>query len=111
MKTATLHLDNLVGYCRSGMGLARCYKLSEPADFDGDGHAHDYAIVRVLWPTDHTAGAVAVFPGTETGAIAEISLKSRIGSYTLKGNPKHDPAYIEGCFHMALGLNGFTINE
>lgn len=108
-KTAYLLHDNLPGYNLLGQGLTRCYKLSEPADFDGDGIFHEYAIVRLLYRTEHTSAHVSVFPGDEYGSIAEVSVKGRIGTFTLKGCPSQDRAYFDGCFAMALGLNGFTI--
>lgn len=109
MKTAYLLHDNMVGFVHEGSGLARCYKLSEPTDFDGDGISHEYAIVRVSFARENISAQIAVLPGTETGAVADRTLNPRLGSMRLKGCPKDNPAYIEGCFTMALAFNDFTI--
>ncbi|MGW6624194.1 hypothetical protein ACWF99_23455 [Nocardia sp. NPDC055002] len=107
MKTATIHPVDTHGHVQQSRGLARIYKLSEPRNFDGTDH--EYVLVRIVYPSLHMDGEVGVFPATETGAVAERSLKRRVGSFTLDGNPNKDPAYIEGCFTWSLASLGYTI--
>lgn len=105
MKTAELIEDNLTGYVFAGQGVARLYRLSEPVDLDGDGVLDEFVVIRVFFRREHVSGQVEVFPSDPPGSVRGGSMKARVGSYTLRGNPD-DPAYLEGCFAMALGLIG-----
>lgn len=102
MPTATLHLDNVRGYA----GPTRCYRLSQPHSFGG-GTVSQYAIVCIQPPFPHQAATATVFPGTETGACVERSLRQRGGSFTLHDDYKPgDPVYQDGVCWMALQMLG-----
>lgn len=100
MATAALHIDNLGGFA----GFARCYQIDPPKVFDDE--PYDYVTIWIVPPWRHTQGRVVLVPATETGACATISVKDRVGTYTLDGDPTGDEAYIEGCFTMSLSLLG-----
>lgn len=104
MPTATLHIDNLVGYA----GHTRCYRIDPPRAF-GDEIEHEYVAISVSPPTEWTDAEVVLIAATETGASAYPSIRRRIGSFTPDGDPFESPDHLEGCFVWALSsIGGYT---
>lgn len=94
-------------------GLARCYKLSEPVDFDGDGVPDEYLVARVLFERDHMHPEVAIFPSDERGHITSEHVRRRGGSFTIPGGscPKGNEHAIEWVIALALSFHDITLTD
>lgn len=103
MATATLHIDNLGGWA----GYTRTYKLDPPRYFGGQ--ICEYVSICIIPGSAHCDGEVMVVAATERGVSLDGTVRRRIGSFVLEGNPE-SPAYIEGCFAWALAsIGGYEI--
>jgi len=94
-------------------GLARCYKLETPVDFDGDGTLDEYLVVRVLFAREHMHPEIAIFPADQTGNVRDDFLRRRGGSFTIPGGkcPEGNTAAIEWTIALALSFHDITITD
>lgn len=103
MSTASLHIDNLGGWA----GYTRCYKIDPPRYFDA--HKCEYISVCIVRGGRHADSEVVVVAATEQGVSLDGTVRRRVGSFVLEGDPDN-PAYIEGCFAWALAsIGGYEI--
>lgn len=88
-------------------GFARCYKLDQPKDLDGDGILDEYVIVRMLYRREHMHAEIAIFPCDETGALRGASVMRRMGSIPLVPCPQGNPDAI--AFAIAVAFKFYDI--
>ncbi|WP_433568074.1 hypothetical protein ACQP1O_43300 (plasmid) [Nocardia sp. CA-151230] len=100
MATATIQVAEVGGFA----GPARCFAIDPP--FEGHGYV---TVVAVPGYGALVRPKAEVFPATESGACAELSLMSRPGSFTLHDEPD-TVERIEGAYWWALlSLGGYEI--
>ena len=93
-------------------GLARCYKLSHPVDFDGDGVPDEYLVTRILFEREHMHAEIAIFPCDAQGSARGETLRRRGGSITLPPPcPKGNPEAIEFVIRHALAYHDITVTD